>query len=132
MWYPQPFGFQTEWTYGEGPALNNEQTAIGVRAFSGGYVMAMFKHDTPEYGIFTPYTRYQYFRGGYKSFANAPYGERNQCDFGVEWQIRKEMELTLEYSLVDGVNLNALNNANTRSYRNFDGSVIRAQFQVNY
>jgi hypothetical protein len=132
VWYPQPFGIQAEWEYGEGPALNDAQTSVGVRALNGGYVGAMYKIDTQSYGIITPYARYQYFRGGYKGFANAPYGSRDEYDLGIEWQIRKEMELTLEYALVNGVNLNAIDRTGVRSYRNFDGSVLRCQFQVNY
>ena len=31
-----------------------------------------------------------------------------------------------------GVNLNAINAPGIAPYRNFDGSVIRAQFQLNY
>jgi hypothetical protein len=42
------------------------------------------------------------------------------------------MELVAEYSLVDGVNLNAINQAGVTSYRNFDGGVFRLQFQLNY
>lgn len=132
VWYPQPFGIQAEWEVGEGPALNDAQTRIVVRQLNGGYIGANYKIDTASMGIFTPYARFQYFRGGYKGFANAPYGSRDEYNLGVEWQIRKEMELTLEYAMVNGVNLNAIDRANTRSYRNFDGSVLRAQFQMNY
>ena len=132
VWYPQPFGIQAEWNVGEGPALNSAQTAVGVRSLRGGYLMAMYKCDTEEFGIFTPYVRWQYFEGGYKAFANAPYGRHQEWNLGVEWQIRKEMELVLEYSQVDGPNLNAINTAGVTSYRNFDGGIIRAQFQINY
>ncbi len=132
IWYAQPFGFQAEWNVGEGPGLNDAQTAVVVRNLHGGYVMAMYKHDTPNCGIFTPYVRYQHFDGGYRSAANAPFGTTNQWDIGVEWQIRKEMELVLEYNFVDNVSLTAIDRANTRSYRNFEGGVLRAQFQINY
>jgi hypothetical protein len=132
VWYPQPFGFQAEWQVGQGPALNEAQTAVGVRSLNGGYVMALYKHDTCRYGVVTPYARYQYFRGGYKSFANAPFGTLHECDLGMEWQIRKEMELTLEYSFVNGPNLNSIDKDGTRSYREFNGGILRAQFQVNY
>lgn len=132
VWYPQPFGFQAEWNAGRGPGLNDAQTAVQVRSLEGGYVMALYKLDTPDYGIYIPYARYQHFRGGYKSLANAPYGTHDQWDFGVEWQIRKEMELVVEYSRVDGVNLNPINQPGVTSYRNFDGSVLRTQFQINY
>ena len=117
VWYPQPFGFQAEWNVGEGPGLNDAQTAVEVRSLQGGYVMAMYKLDTARCGIFTPYARYQHYRGGYRSVANAPYGNHDQWDLGVEWQIRKEMELVAEYSFVDGVNLNAINEAGVTSYQ---------------
>ena len=132
VWYPQPFGFQAEWNYGEGPGLSDDQRTVFVRPLQGGYVMAMYKHDTADYGIFTPYVRYQYYNGGYKSVVNAPFGVSSQWDLGVEWQIRKEMELVVEYNLLDHVSLTALDRANARSYRNFTGSALRVQFQVNY
>ncbi|HYH66949.1 MAG TPA: porin [Urbifossiella sp.] len=132
VYYPQPFGFQSEWNWGEGPGLNDAQTAVETRWLQGGYAMVMCKIDTCDYGIFTPYCRWQYYQGGYRSIANAPYGTHDQWDIGVEWQIRKEMELVAEYSIVDGVNLNAINQAGVTSYRNFDGGVFRLQFQLNY
>jgi len=94
--------------------------------------MVMYKIDTAKCGIYTPYTRYGHYVGGYKSLPNAPYGTSDQWDIGVEWQIRKEMELTIEYSIVDGVNVNAIDRAGKISYRNFDGGILRAQFQINY
>ena len=132
VYYPQPFGFQAEWNWGEGPGHNDAQTAVQTRWLQGGYAMVMWKHDTCDHGIFTPYCRWQYYKGGYRSVPNAPYGTHQQWDIGVEWQIRREMELVCEYSLVDGVNLNAINTAGVTPYRNFDGGVFRLQFQLNY
>jgi hypothetical protein len=132
VYYPQPFGFQAEWNVGRGPGLNAAQTAVDTRALQGGYAMTMYKLDTERYGIFTPYVRYQYYRGGYRSLSNAPFGTHSQWDLGVEWQIRREMELTAEYSLVDGINLNAISRADVLSYQNFTGGVLRFQFQLNY
>ena len=94
--------------------------------------MAMYKHETANYGIVMPYARYQHFDGGYKSVANAPFGVTNQWDLGVEWQIRKEIELVVEYNLLDNVSLTAIDRANARSYRNFTGGALRVQLQVNY
>lgn len=132
VWYPQPFGFQAEWNYGEGPGLTDDQRRVVVRPLHGGYVMAMYKHETHSCGIFTPYCRFQYYDGGYKSVVNAPYGITKQWDTGVEWQIRKEMELVVEYNFLDNVSLTAIDRANARSYRNFTGGALRCQFQVNY
>lgn len=132
VWYPQPFGFQAEWNAGKGPGLNDAQTAVETRSLHGGYLMSMYRHDTPDHGIFTPYVRWQYFEGGYRSVANAPYGIHRQTDIGLEWQIRKEMELVFEYSRVNGANLSADDDAGDVSYRNFNGHVFRVQFQINY
>jgi hypothetical protein len=132
VWYPQPFGFQSEWNFGEGPGLNEAQTAVEVRPLQGGYVMAMYKYDSPQRGIFTPYVRYQSYRGGYRSINNAPFGNHDQWDLGVEWQLRREMELTCEYTFVNGVNLNPINELGNAPYRNFNGDVLRFQFQINY
>ena len=132
IWYPQPIGFQAEWNVGEGPGLSDDQTAVELRSLQGGYLMAMYRHDGHRCGIFTPYGRWQYYRGGYKSLPNAPYGTHQGWDVGLEWQIRREMELTLEYSFINGVNVNAIDRDGAISYRNFDGGVLRAQFQINY
>lgn len=132
VYYPQPFGFQAEWNWGQGPGLNDAQTAVTSRGLHGGYAMTMYKIDTDRHGIVTPYVRWQYFKGGYRSVANAPYGKHEQVDLGVEWQILRELELTVEYSFVDGVNLTAINTSGVTPYRNFEGSVLRAQFQLNY
>lgn len=132
VYYPQPFGFQAEWNWGRGPGLNDAQTAVTDRSLNGGYAMATYKIDTAHRGILTPYVRWQHYEGGYRSIANAPFGTHDQLDLGVEWQIFREMELVVEYSRVDGVNLNAINTPGITPYRNFDGSVIRAQFQLNY
>jgi hypothetical protein len=132
VWYAQPWGFQAEWQYGEGPGLSDDQRSVGVRRLQGGYVMGMYKYETQCAGIFMPYARYQHFDGGYRSQPNAPFGITNQVDLGVEWQIRKDMELVVEYNLLDNVSLTAIDRANTRSYRNFTGSALRCQFQINY
>lgn len=132
VWYPQPFGFQAEWQTGRGPGLNDAQTAVGVRHIDGGYVMGMYRHETSRHGIFTPYCRYQQYTGGYRNIANAPFGHQRQTDFGLEWQISKQMELVLEYSLVNTPNFTARNTTNSVSYGDFEGSALRMQFQFNY
>ena len=107
--YPQPFGFQAEWTVGEGPALNAAQNAIETRSLQGGYVGANYKLDTHCWGTIFPFARYQYFEGGYKSANNAPYSLVDEWDIGIEWQIRKEMELVVDYIITDRTNLTAFN-----------------------
>ena len=131
VWYPQPFGFQAEWQVGEGPGLNDAQTAVEVRPLDGGYAMAMYRHQTCDYGIITPYSRYQMYKGGYRSQANAPYGHQRQIDLGVEWQIRKEIELVMEYSIVTTPNFAASTQASVIPYSDFEGNIC-FQLQFNY
>jgi hypothetical protein len=51
---------------------------------------------------------------------------------GLEWILFKELELTVEATLVNRVNTTAINQPSEVSYRNFDGSVLRLQAQMNY
>ena len=94
--------------------------------------MPTFKIDTECFGIIIPYIRYQYYLGGYKSVANAPYGTHNEYSLGVEWRARKELELTLEYGNVEGINFQSIDTPGEVSYRDFHGQVLRAQLQINY
>ena len=141
IWYPQPFGFQTEWTVGRGPALNAAQNAIEERALYGGYAMALYKLDTECWGTFFPFARYSYFKGGYKTERNAPFANIDEWEIGTEWQINPSAELTLSYLITDRTNTTANNTSNTpapaptpipESYGQFNGQAIRLQFQVNY
>lgn len=130
VWYPQPFGFQAEWNVGRGPALNEAQTAVEDRALTGGYGMFMYKID--RRGTWFPFVRYSYYKGGYKSERNAPYSRISEWEFGSEWQITPAAELTMCYLTTDRTNTAANGLAGSTSYRQFEGDVLRAQFQINY
>ena len=132
IWYPQPWGFQSEWNVGNGPGLNSTQTAVVDRSLSGGYVMSMYRIETKRGGNLFPYARYWNYRGPYYSQKNAPFGLSESVDLGLQWQPLKEIQVTAEYSLVDRTNTTAINSANTLSYNNFQGHVIRFQLQWNF
>jgi hypothetical protein len=132
VYYPQPWGFQTEWNWGRGPGLNDAQTVVQERALNGGYVQTMYKYDHPCYGTFFPYFRYQYYKGGYKPERNAPFSHVNEFDFGLEWEMNKQMELTAEYVITQRTNTTALNDPPTNPYGLYDGHILRFQFQFNY
>jgi hypothetical protein len=131
VWYPQPLGFQAEWTVGRGPALNEIQTAIEDRALQGGYLMTMYKADT-DLGTCFPFCRWSYYEGGIKTERNAPYAHINEWEFGNEWQFHSAAELTLSYLITDRTNTVAATSAGTAPYEQFDGHVMRMQFQFNY
>ncbi len=132
IYYPQPWGFQSEWTVGRGPALNQAQTAITDRPLYGGYAMVMYREVTDCYGELWPFARYNYYRGGYKSERNAPYMNVDEWEMGLEWQFNKYLELCSMYTITDRTNTTAVNTVNTESYRQFDGHLLRFQLQVRY
>ena len=132
VWYPQPLGFQAEWTVGRGPALDDTQTFVTDRPLYGGYLMSMYRHETECYGEFIPFARWNYYKGGYKSERNAPFVEIGEWEAGVEWQIGKNVELVTMYTLTDRTNTRAIGDDDTRSYEQFEGQLLRFQLQVNY
>jgi hypothetical protein len=132
VWYPQPLGFQAEWNVGRGPGLNDAQTAVIDRHLYGGYLQSMYKIDTRCNGTIFPFVRWSYFKGGYKPERNAPFSEINEVEMGTEWQFTPQCELTTSYLITDRTNTTANSTAGVRSYDQFEGSVLRFQFQINY
>jgi hypothetical protein len=132
VWYPQPLGFQAEWNVGRGPGLNDAQTEVIERALYGGYVMTMYRLETPCHGTFFPFFRYSHFTGGYKPERNSPYSLIDEFELGVEWQLNPQMEFTAMYTFTDRTNTTAINEAGVAPYQQFDGQLLRLQFQVNY
>jgi len=130
IWYPQSWGFQSEWNVGRGPALNDAQTAVIERALYGGYAMAMYRWKTDCHGTLLPFLRWNYYNGGYKSERNAPDSLIDDWEAGVEWQFNPQMELTAQLALTDRTNTTAL--ATGDSYQQFEASLLRIQFQINY
>jgi hypothetical protein len=130
VWYPQPLGFQAEWNVGNGPGLNDEQTAVVERPLYGGYAMVMYRQELRQGGVMFPFARYNLFRGGYKAERNAPFSDIEEWEFGVEWQFNPQMELVVQYTIADRTNTTARSSG--RSYESFDGHLIRSQFQINY
>ena len=77
-----------------------------------------------------PFARWVHFPGGYKTERNAPFSRINEREFGLEWQFTPQMELVTQYTLTDRTNTTAL--ASGESYRQFEGHLLRMQFQINY
>lgn len=125
--YPQPWGFQAEWQWGEGPELNSRGNRIEKNSLNGGYIQAMHRtEDFYGYGTVIPFIKYQNYNGGMKFQTNSPSTNVNDWEFGVEWQPKKEIELTLVWQRYN-------RNDVTRSpYREFKSDVLRAQLQYNF
>lgn len=131
VYYPQPLGFQSEWTVGRGPSLDATQTVVEESSLTGGYVQTMYQIKN-GYGTWFPYARYNHFRGGYKSERNSPATQIDEFELGLEWQIHPAAELTTSYTMTDRTNTIARSQADTLSYGQFQGTLLRFQFQMNY
>lgn len=132
VYYPQPLGFQAEWTVGRGPGLNDAQTEVIDRPLYGGYAMTMYRYQSQCHGEFWPFFRWSFYDGGYKSEVNAPMANISEFELGLEWQMTKYVELVSMYTWTERTNTRAINAANTLSYEQFDGDLLRFQLQVRY
>jgi hypothetical protein len=97
VWYPQPFGFETEWNVGRGPELSDDLTRVESRPLQGGYVQVDYRHAKGGPSVF-PFVRWQYYDGGRKFARNAPPMKVNEVDIGLEFARWAELELTMIYT----------------------------------
>lgn len=95
--YPQPFGIEAEYNFGQGPGLNDDMTAIESRDLSGGYIQASYRIKQGQAQWF-PFVRYAYYEGGRKFGTNSPFETVSELDIGLEWSPVKEIELALVYT----------------------------------
>lgn len=150
IWYPQPFGIEAEWTYGEGPetVLDYDRATgkgksrygkITQEELHGGYLMANYKVDS-ESGVYIPFVRWSYFDGARKNKASttasnsnqivaqsgAPTQRVNEIDFGIEYQPWPSFEVTAVYT-------HAFHRSNTDTgYLVRDVDRVTLQLQFNY
>lgn len=118
--YPQPIGFQAEYNVGRGPELDGKE--VKERPLSGGYVMTMVRMKTGELGHVTPYLRLHHYDGGKKFEKDSPRHEVRELNAGVEWEIKRWLEITTEY-MESSRTVNGVEQA---------GRLLRLQVQFNY
>ncbi|MDO8843166.1 porin [Methylicorpusculum sp.] len=128
--FPQPFGFQAEWNWGKGPALNVEDNIIERKSLRGGYVQAMYKIDNifDTQGTLIPFVKWQHYDGPHKGAVNATYTHVEEIDFGFEWQMMKALELVMTYTMMDRTNTVIGNDYLGQA----SGDLLRTQLQWNY
>lgn len=107
IWYPQPFGIEAEWTYGEGPETiyDYDRTGKGVaraggikqEELHGGYILANYKIDEGG-ATYIPFVRWSYFDGARKFKSGSPTQKVNEIDFGLEYQPWPSFEVTAVYT----------------------------------
>lgn len=145
--YPQPFGIQAEWNWGNTPGLDIAKNVIEKKSLNGGYVQAMYKIDNFQFlstnGTLIPFVKWQYFDGYNKAETNSPENHVNDWELGVEWQLAPEVEIAMVYHRMNRTNLvtgnrvaSAANTANNlpprEDYENFKAEALRVQLQYNF
>lgn len=124
--YPRPFGIMAEYNIGEGPEFDKATQSIKLKPLEGGYAMINYRiQHNKQY--FFPFTRYQYYRGGKKHETDARSYDVNELEVGLEWQLNKNFELVVMYTM------------SNRTYEDFvlqdnqqEGNLLRVQAQVNF
>jgi len=97
--FPQPFGFQAEYTIGRGPQLNTARTAVELGSLRGGYVQFFYNYKCDTFcQSILPFLRVQEYFGGKKFFDNAPRYSVREWEIGLEYQFNRALELTVEYT----------------------------------
>lgn len=124
-YYPQPFGVQGEYTVGIGPELNKARTTVLDQSLHGGYIQFFYRYVDPVRGVFIPFTRFQYYRGGRKHEVNSPSQSVDEAEIGLEWEPYRELELTAMYSFANRT-------SPVFPYPQQSGSLLRLQLQWNY
>jgi phosphate-selective porin len=137
--YPQPWGLEGEWNWGNTPGLDMAENKVKNKSLHGGYIQgSYFAKDVTLFntniGTVIPFVKWQYFDGYNKAETNAPQNKVNDWEFGAEWQIAPEVELVAVYHNMKRTNMTtggAFNNLEG-SYRTFDAQALRLQLQYNF
>jgi len=147
--YPQPWGLEGEWTWGTSPGLDMNEGPLDAngrrrgqvksRSLHGGYIQASYFANgvnfmNTDIGNLNPFIKWQYYDGFNKAEVNAPANHVNDWEFGVEWQIAPEVELTGVYHHMKRTNMttSGLYNQLNGSYETFNAEALRVQLQYNF
>jgi hypothetical protein len=124
--YPKPFGIQAEYTIGQGPEFNKNTGSIDLTPLKGGYVTLSYLAKINTQTLI-PFIRYQYYDGGKKHEKDARSYNVSDIEIGSEWQVNKNFELVVNYTI------------SKRRYEDFvlknnnqSGRLLRIQAQVNF
>ncbi len=126
--YAKPFGILAEYNIGKSPVYDPSGDSIKVDDLEGGFVTIHYMIRFSKWNqVINPYARAQYYSGGFKTEKDAAHFKVNDYEFGVEYQVMKNFELTVAYLMA---NRRIEDKSNETNYQS--GNVIRIQFQFNY
>lgn len=124
--YPKPFGILAEYNVGYGPEFDKNADSITTQFLHGGFITASYKLDILDQTII-PFVRYQRYNGGKKHELDARSYEVEELEIGTEWQLNKNFELVVMYTM------------SSRRFEDFAkqnnyqrGNLLRIQAQVNF
>ncbi len=124
--YPKPFGILAEYNIGNGPRFNKNTGSIEEMPLEGGYITLSYLKKINNQ-ILIPFMRYQYYNGGKKHEKDARSYVVNDFEFGGEWQVNKNFEFLVNYTI------------SKRRYEDFakqdnfqKGNLLRIQAQLNF
>ena len=126
VWYPQPFGIQTEYNIGEGPQFDPSDSTIKVKKLHGGYFQMEYMVKIKGQTII-PFVRTQFYDGGKKHETDARSYVVREHEIGVEWQPFKNFEMVTMYTISDRRFEDLRKPVNRQK-----GSLLRIQLQFNY
>lgn len=96
--YPRPLGILAEYNIGKGPRYNPSTDSINLRRLSGGFITISYKiNGNKKDEVFFPFTRLQAYDGGKKHELDARSYRVRDLEAGLEWQMNKQIELTVTY-----------------------------------
>ena len=124
--YPQPFGLESEWNWGQGPQLSRDMHTITSASLSGGYVQAIYRHVFASQKELIPFVRWQTYNGGRKFATNAPTDKVNEVGVGLRYIPYPELELSAMFMHGNRTN------TNVAPYTNTSYDYLGIQAQVNF
>ena len=124
--YPKPFGILAEYNVGNGPEFDKLADSITTQRLHGGFITASYLIKLREQTLI-PFVRYQKYDGGKKHELDARSYEVEELEIGTEWQLNKNFELVVMYTM------------SSRRFEDFGkqdnyqrGNLLRIQAQVNF
>lgn len=131
--YPQPFGVEAEWNWGNGPVLSEDMKTITSGSLSGGYIQASYRHIFQNQQELIPFVRWQHYDGGRKFATNAPNNSVDEIGVGLRYIPYPELELTLMYTHGSRTNTTSSDKVTAADhYKDVNADYIGIQAQINF
>lgn len=124
--YPKPFGILAEYNVGNGPQFNKITDSIDVKPLHGGFITASYLKRI-KHQVLIPFIRYQYYDGGKKFEKDARSYRVKDVELGIEWQVNKNFELVMDYTISKRRYEDFLKQDNYQA-----GRLLRLQAQLNF